>query len=155
MNGRRNWGIPKKVARFSFIPSDPGSSLPHKRIEVYNPDEEKPFFAVDLKSAAWGATLPMMVSTLLSPIDLHLVQPPLPKGEAERVGTERWWGVVPYLRGKAGVAWGSGGLEGGNWGDDVSFPRVKPWSLGLWWKNVDVCFPQGEAVGEAEDKKGK
>lgn len=156
LNGRKNWGIPKQMAGFKFVPADQGSKLPYKRVEVFNPGEEdKPFFAVDLQSAAWGMTLPGTVSTTMSPLDLTLVQPPLPQDGAERVGTDKWLRVKPLLQGKAGLAWGSGGLEGGEWGDDVGFPKVKLWSLGLWWKKVGVTFKVPDVLGEEEEEDVK
>jgi len=151
-NGRRNWGIPKKVAKFSFVGGEDGGMF--SRVELraaVDFDDAAPFFAVDLTPAMWGVTVPL--STTISPLDLQLVHPPLPRGpEPERTASDRWYSVKPYMKGSAGGVWAKGAMDDGEWADGVEFPKVQPYSLGVWWKDVTIDFPEG-IVLDKEDRK--
>ena len=153
INGRRNWGIPKRVAAFNFVPAPPGSAVPYARIEVSLPGlEARPFFAADLTApAVFGLTIPL--SCALLPMDMQLVQPPLPESltEPARVGSKDWIATSPYMRGKVAGIWAKGGLEGGAWGDGEGFPAVQPWGLGLWWKQLVIDFPVGEVLEKKDN----
>jgi len=151
-NGRRNWGIPKKVAKFRFVGGEDGGMYSRVELrEVGETDEAKPFFAVDLTPAMWGVTMPL--STAFSPLDLELVHPPCPRGpDVERSESRHWYNVKPFITGRAGGAWAKGGMENGEWADGARFPKAKPYSLGVWWKDVTIDFPEGIVLGEEERK---
>ncbi|KAI5858858.1 hypothetical protein BZA05DRAFT_366411 [Tricharina praecox] len=151
-NGRRNWGIAKKVARFRFVGDEDGGMCSRVELrEAGDGDDAKPFFAVDLKPAVWGVTMPL--STAFSPIDLAVVHPPLPRGaEVERTASDKWYGVNPYVRGTGGGAWAKGALGDGEWADGVAFPKVQPVRLGVWWKDATIDFSEGEVLGEENRK---
>lgn len=46
----------------------------------------------------------------------------------------------PEMKGKAGMFWSKGGLEGGKYGDGVGWPDVKPWSAGMWLRDFSLVF---------------
>lgn len=79
-----------------------------------------------------------------------MVHPPLPQSptwkEDGRVGTDRWWGVEPVVKGKIGVFRSKGGLEGGKYGDDVDFPDVRQLSLGVWLPDAVIECGEGHEV---------
>lgn len=52
------------------------------------------------------------------------------------------------MKGKGGLFWAKGGLEGGKYGDDVLFPDVRPWSMGMWLKDFELEFPVSEEPGK-------
>lgn len=154
VNGRRNWNIPKHLARFAFQPVDPLKPSGPTRVSVFactstaKPDATsfalEPFFSVVLTPSILPA---FPLKTRYIPLDLRLVMPPLFDGTTgasaagdELVGTERWASLTPALAGRCQAVWGKGALDspGSRWADGVGFPDVKPYALGLVWKNVSV-----------------
>ena len=93
-NGRRNWNVPKHLARFSFdpIPSKPGCT----EIRVYTGDSQEPFFAARVSKAtglmSLVPTLPLNMK--YSPMSMALVLTPLGSSEHPEVdglvGTRSW-----------------------------------------------------------------
>jgi hypothetical protein len=161
VNGRRNWNIPKRLARFAFDPVDPAKLSGPTRVSVFaclsnaasgSPAfAPEPFFSVILTPSILPS-FPLKSQYL--PLDLRLVMPPLDDETAaghELVGTERWASLTPSLVGPCRAVWGKGALTGpGNrWTDGVGFPDTKPYSLGLVWENVRPlsCRPD-KGVGE-------
>ena len=164
-NGRRNWNIPKHLAKFSFtdIPADPTKKIPAQvKIEVF-PEHYKsttPFFTTTIVRA-WGwPGLPM--STTLMPwlgFDLHLVQPPLPTGkDPELVGSDKWIKCLPVAKtNRARVMWfdmkqvpkedGEGEGEGKEAKTAENFwPGFGRWRLGLWLEKAEFVFVDTEVL---------
>ncbi|KAI9714577.1 MAG: hypothetical protein M1812_006382 [Candelaria pacifica] len=168
-NGRKNWNIPKHLARFSFThpPTTENAPPAALKVEVFPPGEveSKPFFAATLKPFQWFPAVPF--STKLCPwlgLNVHLVQPPLPAsskaGEEILCGTDEWKKLLPYMAtNKARGMWvdvkeskvreqevgESQALLGGK-GNEGSFPDVKPWKIGLWLEEVTLVFEKPEIL---------
>jgi hypothetical protein len=138
-NGRRNWSIPKRLADFTFVPRTDGYPG-YARVEVRLPGEQNPFFAVDL-TPSWLSSVKVPLSTAYLPAK-GMVQPPLPRGdEPERMGTDKWQAVAPYMRGKGSVVYASGGLENGEWSDGINMPPMNHfYSMGVQWRDFLLDF---------------
>lgn len=149
VNGRRNWNIPKRLARFTFEPADPSRPSGPTRVSVFasistadhcSPSfATEPFFSVILTPS----NLPVFpFRSSYIPLDLRLVMPPLVDGTAdgdELVGTERWASLTPAMTSdRCQAIWGKGAMvgPGDKWADGVGFPDIKPIALGFVWKDV-------------------
>ena len=108
LNGRRNWNIPKHLARFEFTLSDPNdpTSMP-VAVKVFNAPlsseknsgiqadlaEQRPFFTAKFQSISYLPAIPFHTSWMkYLGFPSQLLQPPLPAGEKDdvEVGTDDW-----------------------------------------------------------------
>ncbi|KAG7095410.1 hypothetical protein E1B28_006159 [Marasmius oreades] len=165
-NGRRNWNIPKQVAKFEYTrdPSSPYSwSLSVFPVPEDPSEDSTPFFSATVRP------IPLVTNVLHVPCNTKIIpgnlfsltQPPLPKGPlAEEIesGVEITEG--PQLNKKAKYAKLSPEVkckmflvnmtpELGNGtavGDGVMFPAVKPWSIAAGVEGFDLTFPVSEWV---------
>ncbi|CAE7226416.1 unnamed protein product [Rhizoctonia solani] len=162
VNGRRNWNIPKRLARFEFTPETPSDPLSPTLASVYpslsdSPNSEfstDPVFRARLVPSQRIPTFPLNLSSVPRVIlDSRLLQPPL----TGPVGTEQWCMVAPGFAGQVRVMYPEPGLEGGRYGDGVGFPDLQPMSVGLWWPKADILFPAPEILDptSSEAKKTK
>ena len=151
-SGRKNWNIPKQLASFKFFPREGAvgpSDLPYSRVEVFDPNKpDTPFFAVDLRPTMFFSKARIPFNAKYIPFNQDIAHPPLPQSpnwkQDALVGTDEW-NVVPWrVYGKAGLMRSSGGLPGGNYGDNEGFPDVQPWSLGMWLRDFGFTIPVGE-----------
>ncbi|KAF8512825.1 hypothetical protein JB92DRAFT_3143667 [Gautieria morchelliformis] len=160
-NGRKNWNIPKHVARFAFTRIQPDSALSPVKIEVFplSPANSSPFFSAVATPSSWAPNFPFNSRRLA--LDTLMVHPPVPSQGPDAysmIGTDRWVSIRPCLRGKAEIVWytpGGGGSEGvqpGEYADGVEFPKFKAWRFGVHVKDLVLDFPEGDVV---EDKKTK
>lgn len=148
-NGRRNWNIPKHLARFTFSNL---SNPPRLKCQVFPPDPAVtiPFFSATIQPFRWAPTFPY--STKWSPylgMDVTLVQPPLPasekEGEKELCGTDKWTRTLPLVECKqAQLAWveveqpedTEEEMSVASW-----WPKIKPWKVGMSLENSTMHFP--------------
>ncbi|TAQ84331.1 hypothetical protein B7494_g7339 [Chlorociboria aeruginascens] len=103
-NGRKNWNIPKHLARFSFTDIPNGAVkiavYPHDTSVLEAKPTLQPFFKATFKTVPYIPAIP--ISTTVAKyvrMDLSIVQPPLPSGqgsEDELPGTDQWCSVLPY-----------------------------------------------------------
>jgi len=115
-NGRKNWSIPKHLARFEFKTFPTGST----EINVYPHDTsgditearaaKTPFFSAVFKPSQYIPNFPLSWGfAAYVGIDVTLVQPPLPKGngsQGELPGTEKWCKILPVQYSyKASIGW--------------------------------------------------
>ncbi|KAI0007810.1 hypothetical protein F4779DRAFT_590284 [Xylariaceae sp. FL0662B] len=124
-NGRKNWNIPKHLARFEWDESPDGKAT----VRVYSYDtavssdssndtesvpSEKFFFQAAFQPVRWAPSFPLALSWLkYVGIDTFLVQPPLPDGRQgdsrsgeELIGTSRWCIIQPAMTTrKATLGW--------------------------------------------------
>lgn len=111
VEGRRNWNVPKHLARFTFTPSD--TIKGGMEIRVFAPTHidgeqnttfnEKPFLAALVQPSMLPIpALPLNLK--YSPMSLVLVQPPLEESDSVEkdglVGTKHWCSILPHLVGK-------------------------------------------------------
>ncbi|KAH7096498.1 hypothetical protein BKA62DRAFT_719486 [Auriculariales sp. MPI-PUGE-AT-0066] len=170
-NGRRNWNIPKHLARFSFTKQDDGSTL----VKIYNfydsaPEESQhPFFAAQFNVQRYLPSIPLSTRPFLNKASPH---PPLSAGPADRPeecatdvssgetkpGLAKGWTAVRHsTSGPASLIWWSpaphkegGKIAAGEYADGVGFPKVKVWSAGIWMgKGTTVLFGEPEPVRQA------
>ncbi|KAI9677714.1 MAG: hypothetical protein M1829_002486 [Trizodia sp. TS-e1964] len=155
-NGRKNWNIPKHLARFAFShpPTRQGSRPPDTlTVEVFPPGENTaPFFTATLRAFRWVPAVPYWQGLVEAcGVDMFLVQPPLPAGKAkEECGTQEWRKTKavfssPRMRGMwvdlNARAVGGGeaqALLGG--GEEGWWPEIRPWAMGLWLEDVTLEF---------------
>ncbi|KAI0146714.1 hypothetical protein BJ166DRAFT_69809 [Pestalotiopsis sp. NC0098] len=157
-NGRKNWNIPKHLARFDFQDLSDGST----KIRVYphdtssHPSEAQPsnvpFFQATVKPFRWAPAFPFSASWLgYAGIDIALVQPPLPQGNGsqdELPGTDKWCKTIPAQSSRdTSLAWidldqrdESGLLHGQN---ENFWPNLGRWQLGVKMDNCDIDFSEG------------
>lgn len=128
-------------------------ALPYSRISVAplgSPDT--PFFVIDLTPTFLLSRGLMPFDSRLVPLSEEIVCPPLPQSadwkEDACAGTDRWVSVTPIVKGKAGFFRWTGGLEDGALADNVGFPGLRPWSVGMWLREVEIESPVGEVLGE-------
>jgi hypothetical protein len=81
-NGRLNWNIPKRLARFNFSSSSTRGSPAPLTVQVFQPgtnqgDGVPPFFACTLTPWTWVPSLP--VNTRYIPETFVIAQPPIPQ----------------------------------------------------------------------------
>ncbi|KAF5009504.1 hypothetical protein FDECE_4293 [Fusarium decemcellulare] len=108
-NGRKNWNVPKHLARFAWTSNTDGSTTvqvyPHDT--VANPDSASessspspvPFFQATFKPIRFAPSFPFKTTWVnYLGFESTLVLPPLPAGSGsqdELPGTDRWCSVVP------------------------------------------------------------
>ncbi|EMC92857.1 hypothetical protein BAUCODRAFT_264299 [Baudoinia panamericana UAMH 10762] len=138
-NGRRNWNIPKHLARFEFSapPVAKGSSPPKQlTVSVYPPDSEdanaKPFFRATFAPISYLPAFPL--STSYMPLDMTIVQPPIPAGEDSILcGTDKWVRFqTTFATSRAYLMRATNEDDYGKVKQEGWWPRVKPWSTGFW-----------------------
>ncbi|KAK3638075.1 hypothetical protein LTR56_013285 [Elasticomyces elasticus] len=148
-NGRKNWNIPKHLARFEFSapPVAKGASPPSDlTVSVYPHDagiSDKPFFRATLTPARYLPTFPLDTAWL--PLNMTFVQPPIPSSDDSVLcGTDAWrsYKVAGRTR-RARVMWtrveqGEELAEKGYW------PLVPLWKLGLWLEDATLDIPKPE-----------
>ncbi|KAK4690871.1 hypothetical protein P7C71_g6016, partial [Lecanoromycetidae sp. Uapishka_2] len=158
MNGRRNWNIPKRLARFVFTPS---SSSPSKlKVEVFrsDPSATRPFFTASIQHVNYTPSFPFNSSWLgYLGISTHIMQPPLQAGEPADivVGTKGWRRSNPILKtSKAKLVWfdmkqpdddksaGSGAAE-----EDALLRKVGNQN---WWPDERLVFSSCNLKNSAE-----
>ena len=172
-SGRKNWGIPKHLARFAFShpPATPGTGSPDQplKIEVFAPDDQatKPFFSATLQPLRWAPAMPFTTKIMpYSGLDVHLVQPPLPASrdpdEDGETSSEGWLKCLPDLYSpRARGMWvdlhQGGGASAttkpvettallGNADLDQWWPKTNPWRLGLWLEQATLTFPAPDVL---------
>ncbi|KAI9779112.1 MAG: hypothetical protein M1816_003756 [Peltula sp. TS41687] len=152
-NGRKNWGIPKHLARFSFS-QPPGESSSSLKVEVFPPhptSASTPFLTVRLQRMRWVPSFPF--STKLSPylgLEPALVQPRLEAsrkpGQEELTASEGWSRFAPWMYSpKVSLAWADVKRDVGS--GQGWWPDVRPWSVCLWVEDATMEIPRAETWG--------
>ena len=150
--GRKNWNIPKHLARFAFTHSPQSTSSESSdalKVEVFPPDSTatRPFFTAILKPFRWLPSIPF--SSTMTPLDSHIVQPPVPLSkdgpyQEWLCGTDRWVKALPKVNAKK--------LKG-MWVDlrmdsdkEGWWPDLKPWKIGFWMEGVTLKIDEPEVL---------
>ncbi|KAK7420992.1 hypothetical protein QQZ08_010166 [Neonectria magnoliae] len=161
-NGRKNWNVPKHLARFDWSNNPDGSTtikvFPHDT----NPNDGDteataspvPFFQASFKPWRFAPSFPFATNWVnYLGITSTLVLPPLPRGngsQGELPGTDRWCSVVPkqYSR-RTMLGWfdvtqhrdDKGQLTGEH---ENFWPTLNRWQLGMKMENADLAFDHPE-----------
>jgi len=166
-NGRKNWNIPKHLAKFSFE-EQPGGALAMK---VFPSDNDTTgsatkslIFSATFKPIPYIPAIPSSTSMAkYVGLDLSFVQPPLPEAHGvmgELVGTDQWCEVLPVeSSSKTILGWWDlqqGGLgeersllDQGNANDEANphenwWPESGRWRIGFKMQDSDIVIPKGK-----------
>jgi hypothetical protein len=158
-NGRKNWNIPKHMARFEFTGQTEGTDRQRLlegagqqgglRVDVFKDSSvDNPFFSATLRPT--GLPLPYIPfsSTWLTRLGINppLLQPPLPNGNAyEECETQGWKRSVAKLSSrKSTLMWCEMSLpqegEGG--------AGFLPGDAGKWWAKWMIAVKMEDAILE-------
>ncbi|KAH9961623.1 hypothetical protein BJV74DRAFT_787440 [Russula compacta] len=122
-NGRNNWNIPKRFARFEYLSTGSRTST----FKVFLPDADTPFFAASVTDSRIPSV--PVLSFLLNPI-MRMVQPPLLAGDPPDTyikSNEEWLSITPTYHGRWSVAYiRPAEAELQRYGDGLHFPQIKP-----------------------------
>ncbi|KAL1411768.1 hypothetical protein Q8F55_002735 [Vanrija albida] len=99
-NGRKNWNIPKHLARFEWTDKPDSTTI---KVFPLHSDSTEPYFQATF--SAWPYLPGVPISTRVAGylVDMTLVQPPVPSGAGESgdaaalAGTDTWCKVTPYI----------------------------------------------------------
>ncbi|KAL8947605.1 MAG: hypothetical protein Q9222_006131 [Ikaeria aurantiellina] len=151
-SGRKNWNIPKHIARFK-VTGD--FSAPPFTIQLFpeDPADETPFFSASLKHLGfWTPSFPFS-SRFMKRIGVpsSMVQPPLPQAKSGDVvcGTDRWCKSEPVIYSpKAKLIWmdlkqpeKKGENKNEHW-----WPGIKRWHLGVQLQNAQLDLGEPEVI---------
>lgn len=107
-NGRKNWNIPKELARFEFAESTPG----RMSVKVFptSTTSSSPFFSAIFQAVPYSPCVPLSMNWMkYFRLDISLVQPPLSRGngrQGETPSTDKWCKILPLITSKkARVGW--------------------------------------------------
>ncbi|RDX48224.1 hypothetical protein OH76DRAFT_1405139 [Lentinus brumalis] len=168
VNGRSNWGLPRELAQFTFTPSLDHPDATEVRVYPaisFSPVEfsSDPCFAALIKPVSW---LPAIPASLAHFPHVKLFQPPLegsPHAAYDGLVAAPKWHVLDCedYRGRAKLFRCEGLLkpkqpeltseEDGQrrriahkigFTDDIAFPDVAPYRLGIHWTEIEVTLPQ-------------
>lgn len=155
--GRKNWNLPKHLARFEFSapPVKKGTPPPKELTVAVFPhgstegDTARPFFQATLTPVRSLPALPF--STKWSPLNTMLIQPPLPQGDDRLLcGTDTWKALeIGFRSRRARLMWvGQADEDAGAVAREGHWPGVRPWRIGLWLEaaTLEVPVPHEWAV---------
>ena len=163
-NGRKNWNIPKHMARFEFtnlgesaeqqrLLSGRGTVQPGGlRVDVFGaePGAEKAFFSATLRPVWFPIPYISFSSTWLKTIGINppLLQPPLPQGDtAEECDTQNWKKSVAKLSSrKCSAMWCE--MTFPQVGRNEQVPPFLPGDAGKWWANWLLALQMEDAILE-------
>ncbi|KAL6720556.1 hypothetical protein ACLMJK_002480 [Lecanora helva] len=152
LNGRKNWNIPKHLARFIFTPMGTTSQTLQVQVFSTKPSSSRPFFSATISPVPYTPSFPFNSSWLdYIGFSTHILQPPLPSGIPADVvvRSDKWLRSHPILKsGKAKLVWfdmkqvaqgkkgaGSGNNEEEhllNKDENVNWwPGMRRWHLGI------------------------
>ena len=163
-NGRKNWNIPKHMARFEF--TNLGESAEQQRllsgretvqpgglrVDVFGaePGAEKAFFSATLRPVRFPIPYISFSSTWLTTISINppLLQPPLPQGDtAEECDTQNWKKSVAKLSSrKCSAMWCE--MTFPQVGRNEQVPPFLPGDAGKWWANWLLALQMEDAILE-------
>jgi hypothetical protein len=135
--GRKNWNIPKHLARFEFSSPPVGEKdwpAEGLKVSVYPVGSDassqtvKPFFSVVLSPIRYTPSFPF--STKWLPMNLTMVQPPIPAGQEGYLCGTGTWKACDAVQHSSHAK-----LMSVQTSEDVDhkghWPAVKPWSFGI------------------------
>ncbi|OAV93765.1 hypothetical protein PTTG_06239 [Puccinia triticina 1-1 BBBD Race 1] len=183
LNGRHNWNIPKKLARFEFIPLE-GS--PNKiTVKVYALKSfsftrsasstswcfepqffETPFFSMIIQRRLASVNIPINLGHVPM-LDLTLLQPPLQAADPLQpnilelnrgaIGTSDWKRTKLDIRGRCGLCSFKGTLPGraGQFADGEHFPDIQPYRFGFHFPRLHLQVQAPTHIPSSSDPSEK
>ncbi|KAI9152051.1 acetoacetate decarboxylase (ADC) domain-containing [Paramyrothecium foliicola] len=164
-NGRKNWNVPKHLAKFDWSTAADGSTS----VKVYPHDEAsapgytaaeaepspRPWFQATFKPVPLVPAFPLATGWVnYFGFDTRLVLPPVPANphasQGELPGTDRWCAILPqqYSR-RCSVGWFDLAQDkDGGCGFDNFWPGLGRWQLGIKMDNAEVIFDHPEETWE-------
>ncbi|KAI4096583.1 MAG: hypothetical protein LQ339_006950 [Xanthoria mediterranea] len=151
-NGRKNWNLPKHIARFKYTGD---FSSPPFAVQIFpeDPAIETPIFTASLQHLAfWTPSFPFS-SNIFKWLGVPnvMVQPPLPEGDPKEVlcGTNAWYKVAASIYSpKVKLVWIDLKQQGSevkgeneNW-----WPGIRRWHVGLWLQNTRLDLGDPEVL---------
>lgn len=71
-------------------------------------------------------------------------------------GGLEWKTILPLMKGRIRMVRLTPGLDGGEYGDGVYAPKVKPWKVGLeWLPGMKMTFPEPGKIQTKNDATRK
>ncbi|TXT07519.1 hypothetical protein VHUM_03239 [Vanrija humicola] len=144
-NGRKNWNIPKHLARFEWVDKPEGTTI---KVFPQHSDSPEPYFQATFTAWSYVPAVPVSTRVAGNLLDMTLVQPPLPSGAAEEgdaaalTGTDTWCKVLPYIYSpRARLGWIDLQQAGG--GSFAPFTERR-WLVGAKLEDAVVEFGEGE-----------
>ncbi|KAI4251285.1 MAG: hypothetical protein LQ352_004947 [Teloschistes flavicans] len=151
-NGRKNWNIPKHIARFKYTGD---FCAPPFTVQLFpeDPTIETPFFTASLKPLSiWTPSFPFS-SRITKWIGLpdSFVQPPLPEGEPKNIicGTDDWFKCQAKLYSpKTKLVWMDMKQPGKKSGEarENWWPGIRRWQIGMWLQNAQLDLGDPEIL---------
>lgn len=140
VNGRRNWGVPKKLARFEWADQN-------TFVKIYLPDSDEPFCTVRVRPRFYclpvnGALVPASFRTL---VQLSLDQEEKEEGEAEENKKNIYLKITPTCSGwfRPVVQL----IEFHTDGKEIpSDKQLSLYTYGVGYEAFTLIFPQAEQV---------
>ncbi|KAK3329905.1 hypothetical protein B0H66DRAFT_40957 [Apodospora peruviana] len=172
-NGRKNWNIPKHLARFEWT-EDPATGASHVKVFPHDtvtttapydaterapPADAAPFFKCTLKPIRYTPSFPFSTTMLrYMGFDTTLVQPPLPEGkeasQGELVGTGDVWCKIPAAAFRqssshASIMWADMNQKNDTTGEapdefDNFWPGQSRWTIATKLADAELIFGEGE-----------
>ncbi|KAI4287102.1 MAG: hypothetical protein L6R35_003639 [Caloplaca aegaea] len=151
-NGRKNWNIPKHIARFQYTGD---FSAPPFTVQLFpeDPSVDTPFFTASLQHLGfWTPNFPFSSNFLKRMgIPNAMVQPALPEGNPKDVlcGTNEWYKSTGTIYSpKAKLVW----IDLKQAGQEVDkekenwWPGLKKWHLGVWLQDAHLTLGEPEVL---------
>lgn len=164
-NGRRNWNIPKHLAKFEWSHPFRSKTTDAQTVHISHPsltsitnhnsslDQQDPFFSAVLCQSKYLPFLPINTNCFPS---LPLYQPPLQAGlykrstreadvETHSLPSDLYRATSPTFKGKITVAFCQYAPGKSSYGDGISFPKsVNTLGYGCYMSKVEVSFPSSQ-----------
>ena len=150
--GRKNWNIPKHIARFKYTGD---FSSPPFTVQLYpeDPTINEPFFTASVQHLGfWTPTFPFSGKFLARlGLSSDMVQPPLPEGEPKDVlcGTDAWYkSTAGIYSPKAKLVWIDLKQPGKDEGSDREnwWPGIRRWHVGIWLQDAQLDLDEPEIL---------
>ncbi|KAI4197885.1 MAG: hypothetical protein LQ350_005644 [Teloschistes chrysophthalmus] len=150
--GRKNWNIPKHIARFKFTGD---FSTPPFTVQLFpeDPTIDTPFFTASLQPLGfWTPSFPFSSRvTKWFGLPDSIVQPPLPEGEPKNIicGTDKWFKCQGSIYGpKTKLVWMDMKQPGKKSGEarENWWPGIRRWQLAIWLQDAQLDLGDPEVL---------
>lgn len=142
--GRKNWNIPKHLARFEFE----NLIRPERmKVQIFSPDPSVkiPFFTAIFQPMSYLPAFKLSTNWIkYTGMAVMMALPPIPAGrDEELVGTTEWLQSEPLMTcSSTRACWTEVKQPPKGFGEGVDgwFPQVKPMKVGLWMQDATMVL---------------